>query len=311
MTVNIGLPIPQSSTEALDIDRLRKYLVAADVGGIDSLWVTEQVFGPGPRLAALELLTFAAALTSRATLATGILQAGLRSPALLAKSLTTLDHLSGGRVLLGVAAGSDKDAYLACGLSSEKTGAQLADCVTLLKRMWTEDSVTDHGPRWQIDGGQLYPKPLQRPHPPIWFGGSSPVALKRAVRLGSGWLAPGASSTERYLKELEMVRSIAADAGHQPGEFKVGKRVYMAVDDTAGKAIDRLRDWFGRTYAGRDPKSVDNVAVWGTPETILEQLAPLLESRPDTVVLNPVFDELEQLDAITQSLAPAIRKSLA
>lgn len=309
MPIQIGLPIPQSSPQALDMERLRTYLVRADELGFDSLWVTEQLFGPGPRLSALPLLTFAAALTSRVTLATGILQAALRSPALLAKSITTLDHLSGGRVLLGVAAGSDPQAYRACGLSTEKIGGQLDDCLALMKRFWTGDPVTDTSPRWDMENAQLNPRPVQRPHPPIWFGGSSPLAIKRAVRVGSGWLSPGASSTERYLKELAMVREIASQAGHTDETFKVGKRVYLAVDESSDKARDKLREWFGRTYAGRDPAAVDDVAVWGTPDMILEQLAPLLESRPDTLVLNPVFDELEQLDAIASEIAPSVRAS--
>lgn len=307
MPVQIGLPVPQSSAQALDMERLKKYLVEAETLGFDSLWVTEQLFGPGPRLSALPLLTFAAALTSRVTLATGILQAALRSPALLAKSITTLDHLSGGRVLLGVAAGSDPQAYRACGLSTEKIGGQLEDCLKLMKRLWTEDCVTDHSGRWEINDGELNPKPVQKPHPPIWFGGSSPLAIKRAVRVGSGWLSPGASSTSRYLQELAMVREIAAEAGHSRETFHVGKRVYLAVDSSTDRARDKLRDWFGQTYAGRDPKAVDDVAVWGTPENILEQLGPLLESRPDTIVLNPVFDELEQLDAIARDIAPKVR----
>lgn len=309
MPVQIGLPIPQSSPQALDMARLRTYLVKADEAGFDSLWVTEQLFGEGPRLSALPLLTFAAALTSRVTLATGILQAALRSPALLAKSITTLDHLSGGRVLLGVAAGSDPQAYRACGLSTEKIGGQLEGCIRLMQRFWTEESVSDHTPRWEIEDGKLNPRPVQKPHPPIWFGGSSPLAIKRAARLGSGWLSPGASSTERYLGEVAMVREIAAQAGHGPGGFRVGKRVYMAVDDAPDRARERLRAWYGRTYGGRDPTDVDKVAVWGTPETILEQLGPLLDSRPDVVVLNPVFDELEQLATIAADIAPKVRAS--
>nr|WP_281349377.1 LLM class flavin-dependent oxidoreductase [Nitratireductor arenosus] len=309
MSVQVGLPIPQSSPQALDMARLRQYLVKADETGFDSLWVTEQLFGEGPRLSALPLLTFAAALTSRVTLATGILQAALRSPVLLAKSITTLDHLSGGRVLLGVAAGSDPQAYRACGLSTEKIGGQLEDCIKLMKRFWTEDSVTDHSPRWEVEDGSLNPKPVRKPHPPIWFGGSSPLAIKRAARLGSGWLSPGASSTGRYLEELAMVRDIAAQAGHTPESFRVGKRVYMAVDTSPDNARDKLREWYGRTYSGRDPTDVDKVAVWGTPETILEQLGPLLDSGPDVVVLNPVFNELEQLDVIAAEIAPKVRAS--
>ena len=305
MPIKVGLPIPQSSQQALDMARLRRYLFAADEAGFDSLWVTEQLFGGGPRLAPLELLAFAAGQTERIQLATGILQAALRAPALLAKSITTLDHLSGGRVLLGVAAGSDKAAYAACGLSTEKIGGQLEDCLNLMKRLWTEEPVTDSGPRWTIEGGQLSPRPVQTPHPPIWFGGSSPVAIKRAVRLGSGWISPGASSTARYLEEVAMVRGIAADMGAP--DFAVGKRVYLAVDDDDARARERLKAWFGQTYGGRDPERVFDVAIWGSAQSVLDQLGPLVETGPDLILLNPVFDELEQLGPLAETVMPGLR----
>lgn len=305
MSIKVGLPIPQSSDQALDMARLRRYLVQADQAGFDSLWVTEQLFGAGPRLAPLELLAFAAGLTERARLATGILQAALRAPALLAKSVTTLDRLSGGRVLLGVAAGSDKAAYAACGLSTEGIGGQLEDCINLMKRFWTGKVVSDQTARWTVEAGQLNPRPVQTPHPPIWFGGSSPVAIKRAVRLGTGWLSPGASSTARYLGELKMVRTIAGEMGAP--DFAVGKRVYLAVDDDAARAKEKLRAWYGQTYGGRDPDGVFDVAVWGSAASVLDQLGAIVESAPDLIVLNPVFDELEQLDALADVVMPGLR----
>ncbi len=307
MTIEIGLPIPQSSMQALHIDRLRNYLVKADALGFDSLWVTEQLFGPGPRLAPMALLSFAAALTSRVKLGTGILQLALHGSALMAKSSSTLDHLSGGRLIMGVAAGSDPTSYRACGLSSERTGAQLEQAVELLRRFWTEDGVNHDDGRLEIVDASINPKPVQRPHPPIWFGGSSRVALKRAARLGTGWMGAGAAPTARYLSEMTMMRELAAETGHAPGAFKVGKRVYLAVDSDTARAQSRLREWFGTTYPGRDPAMVDSLAVWGRPEDCLDQLCPLLESKPDYIVLNPVFDELEQLDVLASDLAPVIR----
>ncbi|MEO4042172.1 LLM class flavin-dependent oxidoreductase [Hoeflea sp. CAU 1731] len=307
MTIEIGLPIPQSSMQALDMARLRNYLMKSDALGFDSLWVTEQLFGPGPRLAPVALLSFAAALTSRAKLGTGILQIALRSPALLAKTTSTLDHLSGGRLIMGVAAGSDPASYRACGLSSERTGAQLEQAVELLRRFWTEDGVSHDDGRLEILDASINPKPVQKPHPPIWFGGSSRIALKRAARLGTGWMGAGAAPNARYLSEMTMMRELAAEAGHAPGAFKVGKRVYIAVDSDTARAQFRLREWFGTTYPGRDPSAVDVLAVSGRPEDCLDQLGSFLESKPDYVVLNPVFDELEQLDVIAEALVPGIR----
>jgi probable F420-dependent oxidoreductase len=308
MAIEIGLPIPQSSPEALDRDRLLSYLKTVDSLGFDGLWVTEQVFGPGPRLDPLVLLSMAAAVTTKPRLVTGILQAALRNPVLLAKTITSLDHLSDGRVTLGVAVGSNPEAYVASGLSLDGRGRQLEDCLQLMKRLWTEGAVSESGGRWTLDEAQLNPKPRQSPHPPIWFGGSSPVALKRAARVGSGWFAPGAADTDRFLKEAEMMRTFAADAGHSDGAFKIGKRLYIAIEADEDKAIGRLRQWFGVTYAGRPETDIDSVAVWGTAEQCLNRMGPILKANPDVIVLNPVFDEHIQAAAFADELVPALRQ---
>ena len=307
MKCEIGIPIPQSSPEALDIDRLKTYLKSAEKLNYDSLWVTEQLFGPGPRLDALDLLIFAAAQISRPRLGTAILLLSLRNPVFLAKSLTTLDHLSGGRLTLGIGLGGNPAVFPALGISFDERLKRFNHGLRVLKKIWTESNISDQSDFWQIEDFPMEPKPLQNPHPPILFGGSVRNALKRAVNNGDGWMAPGAASTTRYLEELATLHEVLDEEDRDPATFETGKRVYIAIDDDADRARDRLRQWFGKTYAPRSAEGVDEVAIFGPAQDCLSQLEPILKSNPDRLILNPVFDELEQIEHMASEFVPAIR----
>lgn len=303
---SIGVAIPQSTNAALDIGALRRYLQRAEALGFDSLWVTEQMFGPGPRLDALSLLTYAAALTSRPRLIAGILLSALRSPVLLAKSTATLDRLSGGRVVLGVGQGGDASVYPAIGVPAEGRGARFDAGLRLLKRLWTEKRISDENAFWTIRDQMLEPKPLQRPHPPLWFGGSNPRALGRAVEIGDGWIGAGAAPPARFAEEHELLLRTLAAAGRDPTGFTIAKRLYVAVGDRA-RALRRAGEWFASTYHGRDPSTVQEICIIGTPDECAEAIRRVAAGRATHLALSPVHDEAEQLEIFGEALLPRLK----
>lgn len=303
--VELGVAIPQTFLQgAVDPARLRDFLVRADVLGFHSAWVVEQILGTLPSLEPVALLTWAAALTERLRLGSAVLLTALRSPIHLAKTLTTLDHLSRGRLIVGVGLGGNPKAYPAFGLGPERRAARFAEGIRLMRRLWTEPRVSFAGEFWRLEGVAMEPKPLQKPHPPLWFGAHHPDALRRAVELGDGFMGAGSLAAAPFAEEVKQLRGFLAEGGRDPEGFPVGKRVYIAIDRDRDRAARRLAEWFGAFY-GR-PELAAQVAVWGDVPECLEALGRVTAAGARLVLLNPVFDELEQLERFAADIAPKL-----
>jgi alkanesulfonate monooxygenase SsuD/methylene tetrahydromethanopterin reductase-like flavin-dependent oxidoreductase (luciferase family) len=222
----------------------------------------------------------------------------------LAKVLATMDHLSRGRLIVGIGLGGQTHEYTALGLSPERKVRRFEEGVDLLKRLWTEEeSLTFDGDFWQMRDASVNPKPLQRPHPPLWFGGSSPAALARAARLGDGFIGAGSTSTNDFASHVDVLRR-ERSARQGAGDFPIAKRVYIAVDDNRERARSRVREWFGRFY--KSPDLGERVAVYGDPEVCIKSLREIGEAGAELVVLHPMFDELEQMETLWRYVIPEL-----
>ena len=303
--IELAVAIPQTFPGTpLDPDRIREFLTRADTLGFHSAWVVEQIVGRIPSLEPVTLLTYAAALTRRLRLGSAVLLTALRSPLHLAKSLATLDLLSGGRLIVGVGLGGNPTIYPALGLAAERRAARFAEGLRLMKRLWTEPRVTFAGEFFRLDDVAMEPKPLQKPHPPLWFGGHHPNALRRAAELGDGFLGAGSISTGPFVEQVKLVRAFLAERGRDPASFPIGKRIYIAIDRDRERAGRRLAEWFGAFY-GR-PELAAQVSVWGDVATCLEGLAAVVAGGARLLLLNPVFDEGEHLERFAAELAPKL-----
>ena len=284
---------------------IRDYVLRAEALGFDSLWVVENVLGSIPSLAPVELLTYAAAVSTRIKVGTAVLLTALGSPVHLAKSLATLDHLSGGRLVVGVGLGGNPKIYPAFGITAERRAARFAEGVQVMKALWTQPRVTFAGDFWKLENASMEPKPLQKPHPPLWFGAHHPNALRRTVALGDGFMGAGSISTAAFTEEVGVLRGLLSEAGRDPAAFPIGKRVYLALDDDRGRAAKRLTEWFGAFY-GR-PEMAEQVSVWGSAQQCLDGLAAVVAGGARLLVLNPVFDEMQQLERLASEVVPKLR----
>jgi probable F420-dependent oxidoreductase len=303
--IDLGIAIPQMFPgRPVDPGFIRRHLERAERLGFHSAWVIENILGGIPSLEPVELLTWAAAVTERMRLGAAVLLTALRSPAHLAKSLATLDHLSRGRLVVGVGLGGNPAIYPAFGLSAERRAARFAEGIRLIKQLWTESPTRFPGEFYRVDKVSMEPKPLQKPHPPVWFGAHHPDALRRAVELGDGFMGAGSASTATFAEEVKILRGLLRQAGRDPDSFPVGKRVYIAIDDDRQRAAKRLAEWFGAFY-GR-PQMADEVSVWGSPDECVERLREVVAAGARLVMLNPVFDEMEHLEQFASVVAPRL-----
>ena len=201
--------------------------------GYDSVWVMDHLFNNGyirerlddkPYYHPMATLSHLSATTRRVALGTSVLVLPYHHPIELAKYTATLDQMSGGRVILGVGVGAMTEEFEALGISMRQRGALTNECISVMKELWTNPDPTYDSQRWHFADLKFSPKPLQKPHIPLWVGGSSAGALKRAATLGDGWHPSGLSPEEFKLKRQD-VDKLAADAGRDPAGLTMSVRV--------------------------------------------------------------------------------------
>jgi probable F420-dependent oxidoreductase len=301
-----GIAIPQAFPDGrIDPDALQAFCARAEALGFGSLWTQEGILSSMPSLEPVELLTFAAAATRRARLGVAVLLTPVRSPVHLAKSLGALDHLSRGRLIAGVGIGGNTNVYPAYGISTARRAARFEEGLRLMQQLWTEPRVTFTGEFWQLANVTMEPKPVQRPHPPLWFGAHRPPAVARAARMGDGFIGAGGSSTAAFADVVATLRAALAEAGRDASRFPISKRVYLAVDEDRERARRRLVEWFGGFY--RDASLAERVSVWGPPDECAARLREVVAAGAGLLILNPVFDEREQLERLANEVIPQVR----
>src|SRR5205814_5024504 len=136
----------------------------------------------------------------------------------------------GGRLMAGAGLGGTATLHPALGLLAARRAARSSAGLRLMRRLWTEERVTFAGEFFKLQNASMEPKPLQKPHPPLWFGGHHPNALKRAALMGQGFMGAGSLSTAKFAEEVKLLHGFLQQAGHDPAAFPVGKRVYIAID---------------------------------------------------------------------------------
>ncbi|GAA3431913.1 LLM class flavin-dependent oxidoreductase [Kutzneria kofuensis] len=299
--MRFAVAIPQF---AVDPREVRRFLVRAEELGFDGAWTQEQIIGSQPVISPLELMAYAAACTERIRLGCAVFVTPLRNPVHLAKSITSLDQLSGGRIDVGVGTGGKHRPFAAFDSGPEHLVTRFTEGLDLMKRLWTEPSVTFDGRFWQLKDAPMEPKPVQRPHPPVWFGANHPDAVRRAVRLGDGFIGAGSSTTARFADLAKLTRQ-AMEELDRP-DFTIAKRVYLAVDDNADRARTRIGEALGSLYAGFPLGDLTSVAVYGTPDDVVRGLREVADAGAEMILLNPMFDEHEQMERLVAEVLPHI-----
>ena len=157
-------------SERADFTDLPAYAQKVEELGLDSIWVTENIGSGAPALECFTALSFMAAHTSKLMVGTSVMLLPLRNPVMVAQTVASLDILSGGRAVLGVGVGNESPDFAAYGGNVRERASRSDEALEIIKRLWTENSVTFHGKHFDLDDYQLLPKPVQKPHPPIHVG---------------------------------------------------------------------------------------------------------------------------------------------
>jgi probable F420-dependent oxidoreductase len=215
--------------------------------GYDTVMVGHHHFMRGQISDPFSLLAAIAARTERLRVATAIFLLPLHHPLQVAERVATLDQLSGGRVSLGVGSGWSPAEYAAFGATLSERGARMDESLQLLRRLWTEENVAGDGQFWRFPALSVYPRPVQKPHPPLWVAGNAAAAIESAARLGTHWLCDPVQTTERIV-ELHGAYARACAALEVAPAWVLRRYVWLGRD-RAEMERDFLPDFVGRQLA--------------------------------------------------------------
>jgi probable F420-dependent oxidoreductase len=271
--MGFGLPVSGSWATPETMTRIAR---RAESLGYASLWSFQRVLFPasldiGPMyrsvLDPVVPLGFAAAATERIRLGTAVVNAPFLAPAVLAKQLTSLDVVSGGRLDAGLGIGWSPDEYAAAGVPFERRGARMEEYLRCLYALWTgDDPVSFDGEFYRVPPSHVRPRPVQQPHPPVLLGGTAEPALRRAGRMADGWISSSRQDLTAIGSSVDVVRGAAEDAGRDPGAVRIVVRGLVELVDEA-VTVER-RPLQGSAEQVRD--DLRSLAAQGVTEVFLD-----------------------------------------
>jgi probable F420-dependent oxidoreductase len=254
--LKVGITLPQAGEQSTTGNIVRTAETAEDEG-FDSLWVFERLLWPispqTPYVATpdgslpveyqrvfdpLETLTFVAAKTNKITLGTSVIDILFHNPVVLARRFATLDVLSGGRAIAGLGIGWSKDEYQVSNIPFENKGKRADEFIQALKKIWTEDIVEFKGNYYNIPASKIGPKPIQKPHIPIFMGGFSPNTFKRIINYSTnGWLGLIVGPLEYLENTIKSINEMASKANKDPNEFKTILLTYPNIVESKNEQL--------------------------------------------------------------------------
>jgi probable F420-dependent oxidoreductase len=292
--------------EVPDVPGVYAYARRAEELGFESLWAWDHVLlGVEPSFPIVDSITMLAAVaaqTSRIKLGTGVLVLPLRNPVVAAKQLGSLDLISGGRLVLGVAAGWYAREFDAVGVPFKQRGRQFERNLDILLRLWTEDRVTLKVDEFNLREAVMVPRTAQRPRPPVLIGGYVEAVLRRAGTVGDGWLTYF-YTPESFTKNWEKVQAYARAAGRDPGALTATNQLAVYVGQSRAQTAADMRHWLSTEWdtAGWSESTIEH-AVHGSPAECVAQLRAHVATGVHRIILIPYRYRPEQVERIAKEV---------
>jgi probable F420-dependent oxidoreductase len=265
----------------------------------------------------LTTLAFVAGLTKRIGLGTAVLCLPYRQPVVAAKQIANLDVVSDGRLILGVGVGANKSTnnqdFEVLGIARGEKYDRTREYLAAMRTIWTEDQPSFAGRFVSFPRTEIYPKPVQRPHPPIWVGGRGPRALELVVEHGDGWL-PTWLTPEGYREHLGRLDDGLAAAGRSEARITVGNEIVACIGSTHDEALSISRATLDTLSSGFTVRTAEEAlasALIGSADEIVEKAAALVEAGVDHFELKFIYRSVahleEQLDRFRNEVAEPVR----
>lgn len=293
------------------IDDLCRFVELVDRSGFDSLWVGDHISFPLQYLDPLLMLAQAAVVSRRLVFGTGVYLLPLRHPTPVAKQVSTLDHLTEGRLIFGVGVGGEfPKEFEACGVPRSERGARLEEGIEVIRKLWTGEKATHRGRFFSFQDVPMRPPPRQQPGgPPIWLGGRSDAALARTARIGDGWLSY-VVTPEMYRESLEKIEATADAAGRSPTRFGTGHLLFGRIEDTYEQALEIASASLSRRYSMDFRSAAKRYAALGTPQQMAEKIREFHAAGVRHLAVDfvgPYDRRAEQIERFAAEVLPLLR----
>ena len=296
--------------EVPDVHTLYAYAQRAEELGYESLWAWDHILlGAEPSFPILDSITTLGAIAARTTrikLGAGVLVLPLRNPVVAAKALGSLDVISGGRLILGVAAGWYAREFDAVGVPFKQRGRQFERNLDILVRLWTQPRVTLKVDEFNLRDAVMVPRPAQRPRPPVLIGGYVDAALRRAGTMSDGWLTYF-YTPESFSRNWAKVQAFAREAGRDPSTLSATNQLAVYVGKSRADTSAAMRRWLTTEWdTAAWSESTIQHAVHGNPTDCVEQLRAHVSTGVDRLILIPYRYQPEQMERIAREILPKV-----
>jgi alkanesulfonate monooxygenase len=295
-----------------DTQQLIRFAQRAEELNYESVWVWDHILlGVDPCFPIIDSLTLLAALaatTQKVKLGIGVLVLPLRNPVTLVKQLTSIDHISNGRLTLGVASGWYKREFDAVGVDFHQRGKIMDLYLDIMNHLLTEDWVTGEFGPYNLRDARMFPKAVQSPRPPLLIGGYVDRVLKRAGVRGDGWLTYFYTPND-FATDWRKVCTFAEEAGRDPSTLTSCNQIPIVVGPRS-KVEGPMNEWLNTEWDfAKWSKSTPDSAIMGTPGECLEQIQAHVDAGVDRIIFVPYRYEMEQIQAIAREVIPLLKSS--
>lgn len=286
-----------------------EYALLAESLGFSAVSANDHVLFRTGWLDGPTALAAVSAVTTRVQLATTVLIPALRNPVVAAKMLGTLDILSGGRLIVGVSAGSYAPDYAACHVPFEERWKRLDASIRVLRQLWREEPADGDSSFYPLGDIRMDPKPAQRLGPPLWVGSwGSPAGLRRVARLGDGWMASAYNTTPtKFAADWESLQGYLREIGKDPTHFpNAVVTMFSYVTDDAREAEDIARTILSPAL-GRPVEELKAKLLLGEPGECAEKIVALARAGAQRIFIWPAADARRQLRLFAERIFPLLR----
>jgi probable F420-dependent oxidoreductase len=300
--VKVGMMLSANDRDSV-LSRARQM----EESGLNSIWVGDHIAFHIPVMEALSTLAFCAAATERIELATGVLLLPLRNPTLTAKMTGTIDMLSGGRLILGVGVGGEfPPEFEAVGSPIAERGPRTNEAIEILRRHWAEGKGEYDGEHFSFGPVKIEPKPIREGGPPIIVGGRKAVSMKRAGRLGDGYISH-MCDVDTYKANMKAIAAHAKDAGRLDKPFETAALLFTVLDDSYEAAHKRASEMLGKIYNTDFTEASKRYCLLGKPEDCLDQMRKFAQAGCRHFVMSALSDPDEIIERASTEMVSELR----
>ncbi len=290
-------------------DTVLEFVRRAERLGLETAWVFDHVIFPHRILESLTILAALGAVTTSIRLGTGVLMLPVRNLFVLAKQIASIDYMTKGRIDLGVAIGGGVENFDVWKIDPKERSERLYEGIVALNELWTKSPASFAGRYFKFEGAVMEPKPIQKPHVPIWIGGYSNSAMRLAALKGDGYIGSYNHTPELCKQNLEQINSIATENSRNLQDFRFAVQLFTHIDSSAEKAKKEAELFLTKYYKlPLDEALKTRGAVVGDPAEGVAKLRKYVEAGVNDIIFITTTLNPAELDVFANEIIPSFLK---